>query len=172
MISYALSAVHVINKFLWSELQTGLGWNTTTYNGLIPITGPGQEPEFNQIDAPYIVYNYTIQGLQDTMLKQEQIVYSIYSADESDIRSFINMITDLLDREDDSASDINLYVDSLGSSSPYHNFDIKWTRVTTSSGSSAPYQEGGRMDGVVVVRVCYTISSDGAGRRDNLSFKP
>ena len=172
MTLYDLNATHVLNKFLWQLLQNKLGWNTATYGGLIPIVEGGQAPELNQINAPYIVYNYTVQGLTDTMLKQEQVAYTIYSPIESDIRSFVGLIEDSLNREDDSAKDINSYIGLMISTSPYQNFDFKWTRMMSGSGAQPPLQEGGRLDGVVVIRMCYTVSSDGARMRDGKAFKP
>lgn len=170
MSIYALNATHVLNKFIWQMLKNNLGWNVSNYGGLIPITASGQEPEFNQINAPYIVYNYTTQGTPDTMLKQEQIAYTIYSSNESDIRSFINLMDDILNREDDSAKDVNSYVDALDINSPHHNFDFKWIRMMSGSSAQPPLQEGGRMDGIVVMRLCYAISSDGSRLRDGAAF--
>lgn len=166
---YALNAVHGVNRFLWQEIQSTLGWTSTNYGGLVPITVPAQQPEFNAYTSPYIVYNYAIQGPHD-IIKQEQITYAIYSSREEDIRNVINLMDDLFGREDDSARDLNSYTDSQAVDSPLRDFDYKWTKLISASGAQPPIQEGGRMDGLVILRVGFTVSSDGVLRRDGSKF--
>jgi len=51
----------------------GLAMSTTPYGGLVPITTPQQEPEFNAIDAPYIVYTYARTATGDDYWIEDEV---------------------------------------------------------------------------------------------------
>ena len=168
MTNYDLSGVHGVNKFIWAKLQSELGWDKANYGGLIPLTVPAQQPEFNNYNRPYVVYNYSHQsGGEDYWMNEEQISYAVYSADEKDIRQFINMMREWLNRRDDSARDINNYISANGSAEN-KRFDYKYTYVISTSGAQPAISEGGRMDGLVILRICYTYYDPITGK-DRLS---
>jgi len=154
---WGLAGIHGINKYVWSLLQSELGWNTTTYGGLIPITVPQQEPEFNAINAPYLVYGYTKSSRSKDVyvLETETAAYSIYSASEEDIRRVVNLLSTKLNKLDDTANDINTYISANGSQAN-KEFDYKWVKCMSAQGSQPSIQIGGRFDGAVIVRYEYT----------------
>lgn len=159
-----LTGVHGLNKFLWAKLQAELGWDKTNYGGLTPITVPQQQPEFNNYNAPYVVYNYSHQSTGENFWEQEeQVSYAVYSAEESDIRQFINVIREYLNRRDESAGLINDYIRANGSDEN-KRFDYKYTYVISTSGAQPAVTEGGRMDGLVIVRICYTYYDPATGK--------
>lgn len=159
-----LSAAHGIRKYLWDILQRELEWNTSNYGGLVPITTPQQQPEFNNYDAPYIVYNYSHQtGSNDYFLQEEQIAFAIYSGDEKDIRQAINVMQTYLNRRDDSAKDINKYIQNSGTAEN-KRFDYKYVYVLSTNGAQPAVTEGGRGDGLVVIRVGYTYYDPTTGK--------
>ena len=155
-----LAGVHGINKYIWSVLQAtspgGLGMTTDSYGGLIPITTPQQQPEFNALGAPYIVYTYvkTATG-DDYWLEEEIAAYTIFSAAESDVRKITNLLIAKLNRADSSAAAINAYI-TAGVSIDQKQFDYKTVTVTSAQGAQPSLTEGGRHDGLVVIKYAYT----------------
>lgn len=155
-IDWSLSGVHGLNKYVWHLLQTELGWSAGTYSGLIPITTPQQQPEFNAVDAPYIVYTYSKTNTgEDFFLEGEIVAYTIYSADESDIRKVVNLLSAKLNKRDTTAKEANAFLSASGSSAN-KEFDYKWISVTNAQGAQPTDQTGGRMDGLVMVRYAFT----------------
>jgi hypothetical protein len=88
-------------------------------------------------------------------LKEEQISYAIYSANEKDIRQFINLMKEYFDRRDESAGMVNDYL-RVNGSAENKRFDYKYTYTISTSGAQPPISEGGRMDGLVILRIAYT----------------
>jgi hypothetical protein len=170
MAKWDYTAVHGINKYLWSKLQSELGWAAGDYGNLVPVTTPAQQPEFNSIGKPYIVYGYSPQGSgEDWLYEREVISYAVFSSDASDIRQVINLMKALFNRFDESAKDVNKHIATYGSTDN-KTFDYKSIRLTVATGPQPPLQEGGRMDGSVVLAVSFT-HHDSLGRHiSNPSF--
>jgi hypothetical protein len=165
-----LTGVHGLNKFLWAKMQSELEWSSNNYGGLVPILPAGQQPELNDYAAPYVVYTQTHQNAYENWwLQREQITYSVYSMNESDIRQFINLVREYLMREDESASIVNSWIWQNGSTEN-KRFDYKNFEVVTSLSAQPPISEGGRMDGAVVVRMQYTYYDPTDGRKDRLTL--
>jgi hypothetical protein len=154
------SAVHGINLYIWQRLKDELNWNANNYGGLIPITTPEQQPEFNSFNAPYIVYSYSPQGTDpDWIIEGEVIAYTVFSANSSDIRQAINVMKASLNRFDESAKDVNSFIKSSTlATADIKAFDYKVVRVTSASGPQPALQEGGRRDGSLILTVRYTHS--------------
>lgn len=179
------AGVHGLNKYLWKKLQDELGWSASNYGGLTPITTPQQQPEFNAYDFPYIVYGYTLQGTGPLYTVQGEIVtYTIFSTRSSDIRQAVNLISNLLNRYDDSASDVNLYlhggkvfqngswVTVTGAGSDDNKaFDYKTIRVNQATGPEPALTEGGRQDGSVIVTMEYTHSNPAISANGGVSIR-
>lgn len=156
MADYSLNAVHAANHYLWSKLQSELGWSSSNYSGLTPITVAQQQPEFTGFDKPFIVYSYSVDPIgTSTWEKSETCAYSIFSADEEDIRKTINLMVSLFKDYDESADRLNSWINS-NLTTKYKKFDFKYVRLMAGSGSQPAEQEGGRMDGLVVINYTYT----------------
>lgn len=172
---WGLAGIHGINKYVWSLLQSELGWSLTTYGGLVPITVPQQQPEFNAMNAPYIVYGYTKSSRSKDLyvLETETAAYSIYSASEEDIRRVVNLLSTKLNKLDDSADDVNAWLSTIptglqvtNGSQANKEFDYKWIKCMSAQGSQPSIQIGGRFDGAVIIRYEYTqYGTDGKSIR-------
>ena len=150
------SAVHGVNRFIWSKLQDDLGWKLSDYNGKVPITTPQQQAEFNDDGAPYIIYNYRIATVGGSYgYKEEYVVYQINSSNEADIRKALNLIDYYLGAMDESATVINDYVSALNPN-PFSDFDYKSILPRGASGAAPTDQEGGIMDGSYEFSIRYT----------------
>ena len=156
-----LSGIHGIRQWIWGILQAELGWKKTEYGGLVPITTPAQQPELNNYSGPYLVYNYAQQtGGEDFWITEEQAAFAVYSQTEEDIRRVLNVISAYLNRRDQSAQELNDYLKSLNNPF-YKDIDYKYTYVLSTSGANAPTQEGGRQDGLFILRYAYVFSEPG-----------
>jgi hypothetical protein len=159
-----LSGVHGIRSYLWSKLQSELEWKASDYGGSTPVVPASQQPQLNDYNRPYVVYNYAHQtSTTQFWMEEEQISFVIYSANEKDIRQFINLVRELFKRRDESARDINAFVQA-GTSVEQKRFDYKYTYVTSSMGAQPPVSEGGRQDGSVSIRIGYTYYDDSSGK--------
>jgi hypothetical protein len=159
MGNWDYSAVHGINKYLWAKLKEELGWSEANYGGLTPITTPQQQPEFNAYNFPYIVYGYSPQATgPDWLLEGEVIAYTVFSASSADIRKAVNVMKWAFNRFDESAVDVNKYIQANGSADN-KAFDYKAIRLTSASGPEPSLTEGGRQDGSVVISVMFTHDS-------------
>jgi len=162
---YKLTGANPIRSFLWHKLQTQLGWNAAETGNLIPITVPQQQPQLSQYTGPYIVYKWTLMPSGEYFLmREEQIAFTIYSQEEDDIRYCIAMMDDIFNKYDDSAKEINNWI-SLNGNPGEKKFDFKYTYTITGNGPQPAASEGGRMDGMVIIRACYVIDSDDGGFR-------
>lgn len=154
---YDVTAVTLLNRYLWQELQAKLGWGLV--NGLIPFTTASQTPALETTDKPYIVYTYTKNPATrtDFFIKSESVMYRIVSPNESDIRQALNLIEEALNRYDATARDINKMVDQM-SSATHKRFEFQTVYMFSAEGADPQESEGGRQDGYVSVRVVYTES--------------
>ncbi len=158
VMDFSISAVHGVNRFVWSKLQSDLGWKSSDYGGLIPITTPQQQQELNDMNRPYLMYNYrtsTVGGMYG--YKEEYVIYSINSPTESDVRKVLGLLDYYLSGQDKSAELINDYVYSLNPN-PYKQFDYKSLSVRSGSGAEPTTQEGGLMDGTFEYTIRFTSS--------------
>lgn len=154
-IDFNAGAVHGVNSFVWSKLQSDLGWKQSDYRGLTPITTPQQQAEFNDMGKPYILYNYRVGnvGGSNYAYKEEYVVYLINSSRDSDIRKVLNLLDYYLSGMDESASLINEY---LKSNNAFRQFDYKSVMSRGGQGATPTDQEGGIMDGTYEFAIRYT----------------
>jgi hypothetical protein len=153
------AGAHGVRKYIWNLLQTELGWNSANYGGLVPITTPEQQPEFNNFDFPYIVYSYSRTSTSNLwVLESEVMALTVFAKDGGDIDAVVNLLGAKLNKRDETAKDVNKYIKaSEASNSFYRNFDFKSFRVTGAQGPQAVTTEGGRRDGYVTISYTYTL---------------
>ena len=154
---WKLAGIHGIRRFIWHLMQQELGWTTTPYRGAQPVITPQQAPEFNDYGAPYIVYNYShLPTAEDYFLHREQAVFTVYAADEEDVREVINVLYEYFKAHDDSAKIVNYWLGTLDNAPEYQKYDYKIIRVTSSVGASPADQEGARHSGSISIYYTYT----------------
>lgn len=163
MANYALAGVHGLNKFVFSKLQSDLGW--TLPSGLNPIMPAQTNPENVAFDEPFIIYSYnSVPSNTEWWIINETVTYTVYSQDESEVRAAIHYLSTLLARYDESAEEVNEWLNSSGSPDQ-KAFEYKYIRVTLTTSPGAAYSEGGRVDGSITFRTCYTVDLDSNGMR-------
>jgi hypothetical protein len=114
-VNYKLDAMLEIRKFLWQELvsagifdpeQYALDGGGTT-NPILPVQQPA---DMNQLfnGKKHIIYDKINISYEDNwMICNDQILFTIYSTQISEINEITNFMIDLFRRMDDSARDLN-----------------------------------------------------------------
>jgi hypothetical protein len=161
MTDYKLSAVHGLRSYMWRLLQDNLGWTVDDYadeNGTkyVPIITPQQEKMFNEMGKPYIVYSFSRGDTGNSwFIENEAGAFSVFSSNEEDIRRVINLFQTKFNRRDDSANELNDYIQK-NASAALKTFDYKTLWVSTVQGPQPSTEEGGRRDGLITINMKYT----------------
>ncbi len=115
-VNYKLDEMLELRKFLWGRLTTLNIFDDEDYysdnlgESIIPILPVQQAPEMNQFlsGKKHIVYDKIGSSYEDNwMVCCEQILFTIYSTDISEINEIRNFMMDEFRRMDESARDIN-----------------------------------------------------------------
>jgi hypothetical protein len=163
---YKLDAMFEIRRYFWDQLQSiGIFDEADYYTDgvgsvVVPIIPVQQSPELNQFlsGKKHIVYD-KISSTYDTnwMICNEQLLFTIYSVNVSEVNEIRNFMTDLFRRMDESARDINrwaevsdkfkfhsIYISDISPTTPSEELqgflstdvilDVKYSRITDSVG--------------------------------------
>lgn len=165
--NYKLDAMVELRRFLWTKLQEYSIFDSDEYysdslnstiNPIIPVQ---QAPELNQFlsGKKHIVYDKIGLSYEDNwLICCEQILFTIYSTDVSDINEIRNFMTDQFRRMDESARDIN-YSDSISDKFKFYSIFIADISPT------APSEElQGFLSADVVLEIKYSRITDQVGR--------
>ena len=165
--NYKLDAMLELRKFLWNELKTRNifddedYWSDNLNENVIPIVPVQQTAEMNQFlsGKKHIVYDKIGMSYEDNwMICCEQILFTIYSTDFSEINEIRNFMTDQFRRMDESARDVN-YWSGLSDKFKFHSIFIADISPT------APSEElQGFFSTDVILEIKYSRILDGQGR--------
>lgn len=166
-VNYKLDAMLELRKFLWSRLTDLNIFDAEDYYSdnvgetIIPIIPVQQLAEMNQFlsGKKHIVYDKIGLSYEENwMVCCEQILFTIYSTDISEINEIRNFMTDEFRRMDESARDINKWA-SL--SNKFKFFSIFIADISP----TAPSEElQGFLSTDVILEVKYARMVDGVGR--------
>ena len=165
--NYQLDAMIELRKFLWNELvDRGIFdeedyWSDNLNENLIPIIPVQQSPEMNQFlsGKKHIVYDKIGTSYEDNwMICNEQILFTIYSTNFSEINEIRNFMTDQFRRMDESARDIN-YWSGLSDKFKFHSVIVADISPT---GPSEELQ--GFLSTDVILEIKYSRILDSNGR--------
>jgi hypothetical protein len=156
-----------LRKHLWSQLKANDMFQASDYYSdnlgeeLIPIIPVQQQPEMNQFlsGKKHIVYDKIGMSYEDNwVICCEQILFTIYSTDISEINQIRNLMMDLYRRMDESARDTNLY---SGISQKFKFYSIFVADISP----TAPSEElAGFLSADVVLEVKYARHTGTDGR--------
>jgi hypothetical protein len=130
--NFKLDAMLEIRKFLWAELLEAKIFDEDDYysdnvgSAIVPIIPVQQSPEMNQFlsGKKHIIYDKIGLSYEDNwLICCEQILFTVYSTDVSEINEIRNFMTDLFRRMDDSAKDVNRF-ESLNNKFKFHSIFI------------------------------------------------
>lgn len=166
-VNYKLDAMNEIRKYLWSQMVTIDIFNENDYysdglmDTIIPIIPVQQSPELNQFlsGKKHIVYDKIGLSYEENwMICCEQVLFTIYAIDVSEINEIRNFMTDLFRRMDDSARDVNRW---SGVSDKFKFFSIFIADISPISPSD---ELQGFLSADVVLEVKYARMLDANGR--------
>jgi hypothetical protein len=165
-VDYTLDAMLELRKFIWSDLVTlnifdeddYLTANGDNYNPIIPVQ---QSEVLNQLlsGKKHIVYDKIGMSYEDNwLICCEQVLFTIYSTNVSEINQFRNYMVDRFRRLDASAKDVNAYA-NLSNKFKFHSIFIADISPTSPSKELA-----GFFASDVILEIKYSRITDGAGR--------
>ena len=114
-VNYKIDAMTELRKFLWSQLVDYQIFDAEDYYSdnigkeIIPIIPVQQAAELNQFlsGKKHIVYDKIgMSSEENWMISCEQILFTVYSTDITDINEIRNFMIDEFRRMDDSAKDV------------------------------------------------------------------
>jgi hypothetical protein len=164
--NYKLDASSEIRKFLWSQLLNYEIFDASDYYSdnigreIVPIIPVQQSAELNQFlsGKKHIVYDKIGMSYEDNwLICCEQVLFTIYSTDISEINEIRNFMIDEFRRMDESARDVrnsdmvsdlfkfhSIFVADISPTSPSEEIqgflssdvilEIKYSRITDNSG--------------------------------------
>ena len=165
--NYKLDAMFEIRKYLWDNLSHYNVFDPEEYYSdslgdvIIPIIPVQQSPEMNQFlsGKKHIVYDKVGLSYEDNwLICCEQILFTVYSTDVSEIAEIRNLMTDLFRRMDDSARDVNRS-DNINDKFKFHSIFIADISPT---GPSEELQ--GFLSTDITLEVKYSRITDQSGR--------
>jgi hypothetical protein len=166
-VNYKLDAMLELRKFLWSRLTTLNIFDADEYYSdnvgetVIPIIPVQQLAEMNQFlsGKKHIVYDKIGLSYEENwMVCCEQILFTVYSTDISEINEIRNFMTDEFRRMDESARDINKWANL---SNKFKFFSIFIADISP----TAPSEElQGFLSADIILEVKYARMVDGVGR--------
>ena len=167
MVNYKLDAIYELRKYVWDELKKSEIFDIHDYYSdnigqeIIPIIPVQQSPELSQFlsGKKHIVYDKIGISYDDIwLICNEQILFTIYTTDFSEINEIRNIMVDLFRRMDESAKDVN-YSDVTSELFKFHTIYI------TEISPTAPSQEiQGFLATDVVLDIKYSRNTDNSGR--------
>lgn len=167
MVNYKLDAMIELRKYLWQKLKDADIFTGSNYysdnigDEIVPIIPVQQAAELNQFlsGKKHIVYDKIGMSYEDLWaICCEQILFTVYSTDISDINEIRNFMTDLFRRVDESAKDVNNWT-SLSNKFQFYSIFIADMSPT------APSEElQGFLSMDIVLEIKYSRLSDSNGR--------
>ena len=165
--NYKLDAMTEVRKYLWDQLTTiGLLEASDYYSDgvgteVVPIIPVQQSPELNQFlsGKTHIVYDKVGMSYDDMWaICTEQILFTLYSTDISEINMLRNFMTDLFRRMDESGQDINRWA-GLSDKFKFHSIYIADISPT------GPSEElKGFLSSDIIIEIKYSRILDSNGR--------
>lgn len=165
--NYKLDAMLELRKYLWDQLSTrnifdeDNYWSDNLNENIVPIIPVQQSAEMNQFlsGKKHIVYDKIGMSYEDNwLICCEQILFTIYSTDISEINEIRNYMTDEFRRVDESARSINKW-SGLSDKFKFHAVYIADIAPT------APSEElQGFFSTEIILEIKYSRITDGQGR--------
>lgn len=180
-MSNSIPAAFGVNRYLWKKIEDMGILDKANYNGFVPVIPTQEEPTFLQAmeaqagigSFPYIVYAWNTNGYGTSYWEStDQIIYLIYSSDQTKLRELVLLIGGLFKRFDESADEINKYIQtatvtdpdttvtSLAFSDAYRAYEYKFTSVQSISANMPKNDENQGYRAMITIAVNYTHIED------------
>ena len=167
MVNYKLDAMLELRKYIWKRLKDTDIFNEDDYYSenigdiTVPVIPVQQVAELNQFlsGKKHIVYDKIGMSYEDLWaICCEQILFTIYSTDVSEINEIRNFMTDEFRRVDESARDVNNWVDLSDKFQFYSIF------IADMSPTEPSEEMEGFLSADIVLEIKYSRASGSNGR--------
>jgi len=167
MVNYKLDAMLELRKYIWKRLKDTDIFNEDDYYSenigdiTVPIIPVQQVAELNQFlsGKKHIVYDKIGMSYENLWaICCEQILFTIYSTDVSEINEIRNFMTDEFRRVDESARDVNNWVDLSDKFQFYSIF------IADISPTEPSEEMEGFLSADIVLEIKYSRASGSNGR--------
>lgn len=167
-VNYKIDSMLELRKYIWTKLKAAGIFNEDDYysdnlgENIVPIIPVQQQPDFSQFlsGKKHIVYD-KIGVSYDTLwlICNEQILFTVYSTDISEINEIRNFMIDEFRRMDESARDIN-------NSSGFNSAQFKFHSIYVADMSpTAPSEElQGFFSADIILEAKYSRNTNTSGR--------
>jgi len=157
MTNVEILPVYALIDYAWATLKSNTNMKESDYNGRIPIIPSAQEPEFTDINKPFVVYAWSEGSTNDvTPIRAGQISFVVYGANDREINTISNLLVVAFNQWDISAANINQW--AVGG--PFSTIRFATTWAGTLDGPTPEQTEGGRVSSVVMIRYRYITDYD------------
>lgn len=150
-------APYLLRFYAWQLLKANTDMDESDYAGKNPIIPANEEPDFQQFNHPYIVYGYAESPTTQLYARQTgNMAFMVYSTDDREINTIIQVIAQAFQRGDESATDVNEFTSTIP-----EFLGIRFGTISVAFVSSIepPTEEGGRLGGMVNIRYEYYIEN-------------
>lgn len=168
MVNYKIDAMLELRKYIWKRLKETNIFNENNYYSdnlgetIVPILPVQQQPDLSQFlsGKKHIIYD-KIGVSYDTLwlICNEQILFTVYSTDISEINEIRNFMIDEFRRMDESARDVNR---STGFNSDKFKFHSIYVADMSPTGPSEELQ--GFYTADIILEIKYSRTTDTSGR--------
>ena len=167
-VNYKIDSMLELRKYIWNKLKAAEIFNEDDYysdnlgENIVPIIPVQQQPDLNQFlsGKKHIVYD-KIGVSYDTLwlICNEQILFTVYSTDVSEINEIRNFMIDEFRRMDESARDVN-------NSSGFNSAQFKFHSIYVADMSpTAPSEElQGFFSADIILEAKYSRNTNTSGR--------
>lgn len=166
MVNYKADAMYDIRKHFWDNLKSSGILDESEYYSdnigeeVVPIIPVQQLAEMNQFlsGKPHIVYDKVGLSYEDNwVICCEQILFTIYSTDFSQIAEIRNLMMDLYRRMDESGRDVNFY-DGISNTFKFYSIFVADISPTSPSEELAGFLAS---DVILEVKYSRYVGTDG-----------
>lgn len=149
--------VYALIDYAWELLKSNTDMKEADYGGRIPIIPSAQEPEFTDVNKPFIVYAWSEGSTNDVYaIRSGQISFVVYGTTDREINKISNLLVVAFNQWDMSAANINQW--AVGG--PFSTIRFATTWAGTLDGPTPEQTEGGRVSSVVMIRYRYITDYD------------
>lgn len=166
----------LLRQYVWALLHANdpTTWDTANYGGMTPIVPLSDEPEMEDFDGPHIVYGYTGDTTGARWFESGgTMTFAIYDDNFRRLGKTLNILQAALERADDSAKDVNNFLNKFtldsGATFPFRGaIRFGCIEIGFVEGGIPETTEGGRQSALFNIRFDYFHNyTVNAGRYDS-----
>jgi len=160
MTNPSVAPVFVLIDYAYEVLANAdPSWNKSNFDGLIPIVPLNEEPELTEFDGPRAIYEYTMSQRGTAYYRgQGSVIFAVRDHNFHRMARALNILDNALGREDESARDVNDFVEFLKENRSI-DFDVSFghIRLNFVESGTGEIEEAGPLTGVISVSFDYFV---------------